>query len=859
VGVLIAFAVVLLVVCPILALIAALGARSRLNELNELDERLRLLERAVLELGRPAAPAAPSSPAPARTETLRAWEPAPAPSPPPLSPPPAPAPPEPVPAPPRVPAAAPRIPPPPAGGGATHLERSLGARLPVWIGAIALSLAVAFLVKYSFDRGLLSPRVRVGLGAAFGLALLAAGERMRRSAALVAQGLSAAGIAALFAASYAAVELYELVSPSVGFTLLALTTLAGIVLSIRQGLMVAVIGIAGAFLTPALVRSDEPRPEVLFPYLFLVQLAVLASRRSRRGPWLDALSVLCGLVWVLVWALGPFAPGHVPWIGAYLVATAGLQVLTARPAAAGPAAWPVDALALTGSLLVMAYVTSEGGRTTGEWVFTGLLAAGALAVARLRPAVGFVAWVAVGVVLALALSWARDLAPGTEARFFVTVAVLGAVLAGGAWIAHRGATRPLTWGALAAVALVGFWLVAYAGAAVLHRTSGFAGLAFGLAAVAAAGAFPVAVRPALALAAAALVGLGVAVGFEGMWMGIGWAAELALLVELARRPGLAVLRQAAVPLLGLVVARVLFWTGTYTEPQGTLPVLNRFLVGHGLAVLGCAVAALRARRDGAVGLADALEGGAVLLGVALATLEVRHFFHRERLDVGGLELSEGGSYLVVWPALAWGLLRLGRRWPRPAFVWGGAALVVLTVVGCGMLATILNPVFEGSDAGELPVVNRLLWAYGGPALLLGLVAHSVGRDRRPKLSVLAGVCALVMAFLLTTLEVRQAFHGARLDLGPTTNAEKYAYSAAWIAFATVLLVAGIATRSRALRFASLAIMLVTVVKVFLYDLSNLKDLYRVFSFLGLGLSLFLLAWLYQRFVFREKGQEEEEY
>ena len=38
--------------------------------------------------------------------------------------------------------------------------------------------------------------------------------------------------------------------------------------------------------------------------------------------------------------------------------------------------------------------------------------------------------------------------------------------------------------------------------------------------------------------------------------------------------------------------------------------------------------------------------------------------------------------------------------------------------------------------------------------------------------------------------------------------------------------------------------------MFLFDTAHLADLYRVFSFLGLGLSLLLLAYLYQRFVFR---------
>ena len=85
-----------------------------------------------------------------------------------------------------------------------------------------------------------------------------------------------------------------------------------------------------------------------------------------------------------------------------------------------------------------------------------------------------------------------------------------------------------------------------------------------------------------------------------------------------------------------------------------------------------------------------------------------------------------------------------------------------------------------------------------------------------------------------------------------SNAEQFAYSATWIVLATGLLALGIARRARALRFAALAVMSVAVCKVFLYDTRELVDLYRVFSFLGLGASLMLLAWLYQRFVFRRE-------
>jgi uncharacterized membrane protein len=51
---------------------------------------------------------------------------------------------------------------------------------------------------------------------------------------------------------------------------------------------------------------------------------------------------------------------------------------------------------------------------------------------------------------------------------------------------------------------------------------------------------------------------------------------------------------------------------------------------------------------------------------------------------------------------------------------------------------------------------------------------------------------------------------------------------------------------------------VTVSKVFLLDAGNLTGLYRVFSFLGLGLSLLAISYFYGRFVFGGSGGEESE-
>ena len=57
-------------------------------------------------------------------------------------------------------------------------------------------------------------------------------------------------------------------------------------------------------------------------------------------------------------------------------------------------------------------------------------------------------------------------------------------------------------------------------------------------------------------------------------------------------------------------------------------------------------------------------------------------------------------------------------------------------------------------------------------------------------------------------------------------------------------------QSQGLRWTSLALIVITCFKVFLYDLSHLHDLYRVAALVGLAMSLLAVSLLYQRFVFR---------
>ncbi|HYC77422.1 MAG TPA: aspartate--tRNA ligase, partial [Planctomycetota bacterium] len=173
-------------------------------ELRRLTARVRALESRLRGTGaEPSASttaSAPASPAPAddaapapRRDALDAPH-VRAPNPPTL----------PVPAPPSPHApvpAAPRRPRPPG-----RALDALGARVYVWLGGIAPAPAVTFFLKYAVDHFRFPPEGRCLGATLFGLGLIAAAEKFRVGSRTIAQSLSGAGAAVLYAALYASAE-----------------------------------------------------------------------------------------------------------------------------------------------------------------------------------------------------------------------------------------------------------------------------------------------------------------------------------------------------------------------------------------------------------------------------------------------------------------------------------------------------------------------------------------------------------------------------------------------------------------------------------------------------------------------------
>jgi len=757
--------------------------------------------------------------------------------------------------------------PTPSAPGGWKLEQQFGTRAAVWLGAVALALAGAFLVKYSIDQGLIGPTARVVLGLAFGIGLLGGAEWLRSRSALVAQGLAASGIAVLYAALLAGTRFYGLFPELVGALGMALTTAIAVVLSRRHGPIVAILGLLGGFLTPIWIGSETPRPWMLMFYLVLLQAGLFFVSRRMRWTGVAVMTQIAALGWSALWLIDRDGIGGGSFVvGLYLLGSIAAGILAAT-SAPGTATTKSNLARLQGvvgtavGVILMGVFVGVGDFGWIEWAYFAILGAGCLVLATRQSRYESLPWLAAAVGAVTLTTWGIGLPPADHGRFWLMSGGMLVLYVGGAYVALWRGDRPDRWAALAGLSGVAYLLTAYTG---LHD-AGFA-IPWALQTLLLAGVFAALAGPvhlarprlprgdtalaALAIAASTLVTLAVPMEFEHPWIAVLWSLEIPALVWLAGRLRLRPLVAMACAVGALVAARLLVNPGILGYPIGDTVVLNWTLYGYGVPMAMLLVSAGILRRAGNRVMAEIAETATAVLGFAFLTLNVRQFFHPGRLDAPGLAFAEIGAYTWVWGLYAILLLAVHRKLERPAFkvlatVCGGVALTH----GLLRLALFDNPLFNPYEVGALPVFNLVLLAYGAPALIALWAARAFRQCGEELTARIAGIASLVFAFLTLTLEVRQAFHGSVLSQGGATNAEMYVYSLVWILFATSLLVAGIVTRDSVVRYGSAAVMSLAVGKVFLVDLSHLQDLYRVFSLFGLGVSLMLLAYLYQRFVF----------
>lgn len=767
------------------------------------------------------------------------------------------------------------------------------------VSAASLALAGVFLVQYGVQNGMLPPAARVLAAMLFGAALIVAGEWMRRhggdgegsATAYLPSVFAGAGLVAIFAATVAARQLYDLIGPTTALVLHIATALIAVGLGWFYGPLLVAVGLIGAAAAPFLVGSDSAATPLLYAYYGLVAATGLAVDAVRRWAWVSALALVLG--YAGGFTMLQFGAGELGWqicVVVLALAAIALPLLSRVPDQPAPS--------VLGALL------DKG--AAGWPVFPVRLAAGSVLVSSLAllilpgetAALGFGAFVALTVLALLLLIWA-DRAEGLADLALLPSAAIALRLVSDmtqfwpmsqAFLAQAITLRAPESGPPMTVT----WLVLMAAAvsaafAVRALRGGPAALLHGLAAVLVAplvvAVLELSWRPAVAL---------------GNW---GWsvhamllaAGMVALAERFARKDGTDHRRAAYATLSALsLIALSLFVLTSATALTLALAVLvvvaaaldQRFtlramgiFIQIAVVVLGyrlvvdpginwalrppllpvlLAFAGAVAAEVAALILLGALPRPmtkGVLESAALALVAVLFNVLIARWLVGpDGDFTTQSSYSATLHALPWLSMTLVQLYrARLGGPMRRLRLIIAAVAGfaatAGLFAAVgpLNPLFASPyDDPQVTVIGPILLdtlalAYAMPGLLLLLVARRLRLSTRLTFAVM-GVGAALLA-LYAGLEIRRFWQGDFLGGPGVRQNELYSYTVALTLLGAGLLYQAIARRSALLRRVGMAIIAVTIAKVFLIDAAGLSGLTRVFSFLGLGLSLAGLAWL----------------
>jgi uncharacterized membrane protein len=779
----------------------------------------------------------------------------------------------------------------PAPADAKSIEETLTSRWLVWVGALAIALAGAFLVRYAIENGLLGPTARVTLGFLLGIVLIVAGEWLRRRpleraiAAVrtnhVPPALTASGLFIAFASIYAAYALYNLLVPVAAFAGLALVALGGVGLSLLQGRFVAILGLLGAFVAPALIVTPNPSAWNLFAYLLVVEFACLAVARYEGWWWLALVTLAGAMAWPLLWMLGRQVIADGLPLGLFLLLTViGFFALRrGAPEPEGQEDWIKEVqnlampewvvwLAAIAVGVVQFAVLDWSAYSAPALIFSGILAAlyigagrrvqvfDSLAVAAAVLALG-VAAAMPGPRDAFALHAARPDAVAME-RFDIALMGFGILFGLSGFFGLWGAKRPALWAAISAATPVLLLIIAYYRLTEFRIDPSWAVMALALAAVAGVAAERIeryriarGLENALAFYAAAvvaLVSLSATMIVREAWLTVALSIQLPLLAWINTRLRVRSLEIIAAIVAVNVLVRLVLNYNVFGYPLAASPALSWVVYGYGVPALAFHVAGRLFRTAGAQRIVSLLEAGALAFAVLLVSLEIR-LFVAGSLSAPSYGLLEESLQTIAWAAIGSALAVWTRRSGDRVLFYGSMLLLGAAAAQVVLLQLLVsNPLLSPSNVGAWPVLNVLFLAYALPAFFALRFAATYEKTNELPLTQAAAALGFVLVFAYLTLETTRAFEGPVFG-NDRSDAELYAWSIVWLVYALALLTLGIVLAKSALRYASLGVLIVTVLKVFLFDMAGLTGLYRVGSFLGLGLSLIAIGFVYQRFVF----------
>ena len=155
-------------------------------------------------------------------------------------------------------------------------EYFTGGNTLVRVGVLILFFGVAFLLRYVAEHSYVPIKLRLSAVALGGVVLLVLGWRLQTKRADYALALQGGGVGILYLTTFAAIRLYAVMPPAVAFAILVVLAILSAALAVWQDSQAfALLAVTGGFLAPILASTGAGSHVVLFSYYAVLNASIL--------------------------------------------------------------------------------------------------------------------------------------------------------------------------------------------------------------------------------------------------------------------------------------------------------------------------------------------------------------------------------------------------------------------------------------------------------------------------------------------------------------------------------------------------------------------------------------------------------
>ena len=202
------------------------------------------------------------------------------------------------------------------------LEKFIGENLISKVGILILVLGISFFVKYAIDKDWINEPARVGIGILTGGIVMGVAHKLRLNFAAFSSVFVAGAVSIFYFTIGIAFHDYQLFSQTVAFIIMVVITIFSALVSVSYNRKeLAILTLIGGFAVPFMVSSGSGNYQVLFSYIAILNVGMLIISYFKKWSIVTLLAFIFSSLIYLSWFSIEFNSGKLPYLGSFIFAT----------------------------------------------------------------------------------------------------------------------------------------------------------------------------------------------------------------------------------------------------------------------------------------------------------------------------------------------------------------------------------------------------------------------------------------------------------------------------------------------------------------------------------------------------------